>query len=574
MNIITEKINLDSLKTSSSKQLNELAKEIRAFLISLSKQKEIHLGSNLGIVELTISLFINFDFYQDKILYDTGHQTYIHKILTNRIDEILKIKEKESSCGLMELNATPFDHYSPGHSGNIISVLSGLYKKNSLNYFVGVIGDAALSNGLAIEGLLDVGFNKQKIIIILNDNQMSISKTVGALSSYLKGLKSNHYSVHNYKNFFNNLGFAYIGKIDGHNIDKVNKAIKKAKSIVKNGPVIVHVKTIKGKGIKEAENNNDNSFHTISLSNKMTFGKVAYQNLNQKLQSDKNIIIINPAMNIGSGFAKMLTDWPNNYFDVGICEEHAISKASGACLANKKVFVLFYSTFLQRSYDQLIHDCARLNLNLTILLDRSDVACSEGNSHHGIFDVGYLKTIPNTTITMPRNFNQLNQLLDWAYHKNNGINIIRYPTAPFINLENEKETNNNFQIQKKVPEFIINNHADYLIITYGPYTDVLKQAIINQNQNIDLINAIWINNLDEAIYQDILKQYKTIVIYERIYSNLGLFAEINEIKNKFNLTCKLIPCNYKNFVGFGQLDVIDRNQKMDFETLKKFFTNH
>lgn len=573
MKILEKNINIQDLKTFSSKQLNELANEIREFLLSLGKKKEIHLGSNLGIIELTIALFVNFDFYRDKILYDTGHQTYIHKILTNRINEVLNIKEKKTSCGLMELNSTIFDHYSPGHSGNTISVLSGLYNENN-HYFVNIIGDAAINNGLAMEGLLDIGFNKQKIIIVINDNQMSISKSVGSLTTYLNKIKKKRFSIHNYKNFFNNLGFAYIGKIDGHNIDQINKAFKKAKKIVKNIPVIVHIKTIKGKGILDAEKSKDNSYHTLSLSNKITFGKVAYQNINEKLKNDKNIIIINPAMNIGSGFAKMLNDWPQNYFDVGICEEHAISKASGFCLNKKKVFVLFYSTFLQRSYDQILHDCSRLNLNLTILLDRSDLACCEGNSHHGIFDVSFLKTIPHTTLTSPRNFLQLNQLIDWAYQKNDGINIIRYPTAPFINEENNVQLNSNFKIHEGIPEYIINNNSNHLIITYGPYTDVLRQEIINQKLNIDLINAIWINNLNENEYKNILNKYKTIVIYERIYSNLGLYAEINEIKNKFNLSVKLVPLNYKNFVGYGQLEEIDKNQKMDINEIKKIFMNN
>lgn len=563
--ILDDNFNIDKLKKFTNDELILLSNEIRNIILEIAKNKEIHLSSNLGIVELTISLFLQFNFLKDKIFYDTGHQTYVHKILTNRKDQLYRLKEENGPIGLMDMNDSKYDHYSPGHSGNVLSVMSGLCLNNDF-YNVVVIGDAAINNGLSFEGLSDIGINKSKVIVVINDNQMSISKSNGALVNHLDLINNDAY---NSFNFFTSLGFSYIGPINGHDFDSLNDGFIKAKQQVKNGPIVLHIKTIKGKGIPEIDCDSDGLYHGNSLTKKITFGNIAYQNLKEKLNHDKSIKILNPAMNIGSGFNQMFLEKNPNYFDTGICESHTVSKATGLALNNKKVFLLFYSTFLQRSYDQLLHDASRLNLNLTILLDRSDLASNEGNSHHGIFDVTYLKSIPNTNICSPRDFNQLNQLIDYYYKENTGLNIIRYPATPFINLE----LNNDYQININEFETLINDNNKTAILTYGPYTNVIYQNIIDTNTKIDLYNTIWINNLNENTIKQILAKYETIIIYERIYSSNGLFSEINEIKNKYNLNTKLISMNYKKFMGHGPINVLDKKEKMNFEIIMEYINN-
>ncbi|MDE5651777.1 MAG: 1-deoxy-D-xylulose-5-phosphate synthase, partial [Ureaplasma sp.] len=390
--------------------------------------------------------------------YDTGHQIYTHKILTNRIFELEKMRTVDTSGGLMQLSNNKYDHYSPGHSGNSLSVLCGMY--NEENYNVCVIGDSSLNNGLMFEALNYLGEKQfKKTIIILNDNEMSISKAKGALSSYLKNIDPTN-------NFFTNLSIQYIGPIDGHNIDQLIKYIDKAKELSNSGPVLLHIKTIKGKGHKLAENDIIGKYHSISNSSSKRFGDCAYQNLINKLEKDKNLLIVNPAMNFGTGFVDLLEN--KNYIDTGICEAHALSLASGFLLSNKKIFAIFYSTFLQRAYDQIIHDCIRFKIHLTLLIDRSDIAPHEGDSHHGIFDVGYLNCLPNINIYAPRNFNQLNYLIDYSYNNSNvGIDAIRYPTKPYMNIE----LIDNLSIDINEFEYLIKNDSKICLITYGPYTN-------------------------------------------------------------------------------------------------------
>lgn len=563
--ILDDNFSIDKLKQFTNSELVFLSNEIRNVILEIAQNKEIHFSSNLGIVELTISLFIHFDFLKDKIFYDTGHQTYVHKILTNRKDQLFKLKEENGPIGLMDMNDSEYDHYSPGHSGNVLSVMSGLCLNND-SYNVVVVGDAAINNGLSFEGLSDIGANQSKVIVIINDNQMSISKSNGALVNHLDAIKDD---AKKSMNFFTSLGFHYIGPVDGHDFTSLSNGLIEAKNKVMNGPIVVHVKTTKGKGIPQVDCDADGSYHGNSLSKKTTFGNIAFSNLKEKLKLDNKIKILNPAMNIGSGFNEMFLEKNPNYFDTGICESHTVSKATGLVLGGNKVFLLFYSTFLQRSYDQLLHDAARLNLNLTILLDRSDLASNEGNSHHGIFDVTYLKSMPNTNLCSPRDFNQLNQLIDYYCNNNQGINIIRYPTAPFMNLE----LNDNYLINKNQFETLIDNDNEIAILTYGPYTNVIYQNIVDQDVKVDLYNTIWINDLNKDTVKQILTKYKTVIVYERIYSSNGMFSEINELKNKYNLNTKLIPMNYKNFMGHGPIHVLDKKEKMNFDSIKENIYN-
>ena len=590
------------IKSFDKKQLRQICSEMRQKIIDISKVNDIHLSSNLGIVELSTMILKIFDIENDIILYDTGHQTYVHKMLTGRKDKIDTIRQEGSISGLMNMNESKYDHYSPGHSGNVLSVLSGMYRKyadtnkvdgkqkyiNKKN-FVAVIGDSAFANGLNFEALNDVAFLKIPIIIILNDNGMSISKSVGALSQMLtktKGLALFHgtekllrklfnfnkfyywmFTTFNWlesrvvgRNIFQNLGYYYIGPIDGHNIKQLDKFIKRAKWFAKQGPVILHVKTKKGKGDKDSENDKFGDKHSSTLKTTKSIGMYMTDELVDMMKKYKNINVLNPAMTRSSNCEQISNNFPDRYFDVGISEEHAISRASGMALVGLKPYLYFYSTFLQRGYDQLLHDFARLKLNCTILLDRSDLSGGDGSSHHGIYDVGMLKSINNVLITSGRNLSQYKKLLKMSYEYSKGIFVIRYPR----NLTNDYESlYNDFKFGQW--ELFEKNKSKTIIISYGPYVNTLLHEIYDI-YNVNIANAIFITQYDETIIKKILNKYKNIIVYERIF-NGSLVNDIYKYSNVFRTNNNIIEMNYKEIIENGSTDSLDKKQKMHISNI-------
>ncbi|MGL4950795.1 MAG: 1-deoxy-D-xylulose-5-phosphate synthase, partial [Mycoplasma sp.] len=433
----------NDIKKLSKVELANLCKEVRELILETSKTNDIHFSSNMGIVELTTTIFKVFDINKDKILYDTGHQTYVHKILTGRHKEFSNIRRDDSLAGFMNIEESKFDHYSPGHSGNILSIASGMYqqfakdnvKANDKGYIndknvVAVVGDGAFANGLIFEAINDIAFTKEPIIIILNDNDMSISKSVGSLSKVFQKMKSLYifhfieralrytlnynclyyflYNTFNWfqwkiagKNLIENMGIQYIGPVDGHNIKDLENAMIRSKWYAKQGPVLIHVKTKKGKGNNKAEIDNVGDYHSLMNSKLKSFGMYATDELLKLMDKDQKIMAINPAMSFASNCEIIKNKYPERFFDLGICEEHSISKASGMSLVGLKPFIYMYSSFLQRAYDQILHDVSRLGLYCTLLIDRADINGGDGPSHHGLYDVSFLKTMHNVLISSP-----------------------------------------------------------------------------------------------------------------------------------------------------------------------------
>lgn len=597
------------IKNLSLKECKILSSELREFIINKSNDVELHLSSNLGIIELTIALLNQFDPSNDKILFDTGHQTYAYRILTGMKEEFKEFKKSNKMSSLMNMKESQYNHYSPGHSGNILSVASGMYQKyhkNNINKkngsylnknnIVAIVGDSAFSNGLSFEALNDISFKKEPIIIILNDNGMSISKSVGALATMvnnIKSLKSFHFcekmiaKIFNYgktydalykffnwfqwriigKNLFENLGFKYIGPINGHDIKKLKEVFNQARFFARKGPVIVHVKTQKGLGHKKAELDICGEYHSTTKQKNMSYGMHATNKMISLMKKHKNIMVLNPAMTHASNCEKINNLFPNRYFDVGIAEEHAISKASGMSLNGLIPYIYLYSTFSQRGYDQFLHDIARLNLRCNLLIDRADISCWDGPTHHGIFDVSMLKTIPNTIISMPRNINQLNQLIDLSYTNNkNKIFAIRY----LRNDTNKIPLNHNYKIQWLKWEHFKqpNKKAKTVIISYGPYINNIYEKFF-EKYNVDIVNAIFIHGYDKKQLHEIVQNYQNIIVYERIYGDKGLLADINQIIVSQSLIRNVIGMHYKNIIEFGPLDQLEKKEKMHLNDLEK-----
>ena len=609
MKIINQINNDADVKKLSLKEQKQLANEVRELILKTAETTPLHLSSNLGIVEITIALMNNFDLTKDKVLYDTGHQTYVHKILTGRRDQFHTIRQPNGITGFLNMDESIYDHYSPGHSGNILSVASGMYqsiKQNNkdpkkLKYYnntniVAVMGDAAFANGMAFEALNDIAYNKEPIIIVLNDNEMSISKAVGALSEHLSSLKTSntyhnlekglrkvldfnklYYGIYNTnkwlenhlmtKNLFKNLGFNYIGPVDGNNLKKANKAISKAKWLAHQGPVIVHLRTKKGYGDKNAESDKLGDFHSYSKSShNNSFGIEATNKVLSLMQNDDKIFVINPAMTRSSNCEIISEAFKDRYLDVGIAEEHALSKASGMALMGLKPIVYIYASFLQRAYDQLLHDNDRLKLPITLLIDRADTSGGDGPTHHGVYDVGFLKTLEHTTIVSPRNLKQLFQLIDLSQKNQQGIFAIRYPKWYFNEYH---QLNEDYQIVPGKWEWFDKYHSKTLIISYGPYINKIIDEI-GDKHHIDVVNAIYINQYDKHELQKVFKQYDKVIVYERIKTNNGLVADLYEYASTHGLKTKIIAMNYYlKDLGHGSTASLDKDTNMDIASIIK-----
>ena len=551
--------NIDELKKYSIDELKNLCNDIREILINLSHNKAIHLSSNLGIVELSVALLYVFDSPEDKIVYDVGHQCYVHKILTNRNNLLHSIYTYKGLSGFQDPCESNHDLVSFGHSSTSLSFVQGVVENLPfLNYCIPVIGDASIANGLAFEALNNISYNQTKMIIILNDNGMSISKNVGGLA--------NAYNDSLTKNFFNALNIDYLGPFDGNDIFQVVDVLKYVKNHSLTKPVLIHFKTVKGNGLDNAENDVDGIYHHTNLSPMVSkknnlYGYVAAKHLSQLTKMDNSIRVFNAAMTLGSSFLEYSKKFVDNYEDVGICESHCVLKAVGAYWANKNVFVILYSTFLQRAFDQLCHDVSRNNAAITFLIDKADIAYAEGDTHHGIYDLAYLKSIPNFIITSPSSEFELKQLINLGYANKKNPFVIRYSKDQcFVRSKNIHFNFGDWVYLQKV------KGSKTLIISYGQIINELYK--VYENKNIDIVNAIFLTYYDLEQVKQILKSYQKIYVVEKVYFANNLYTDLVLIayNNKIKTDIESI-CIKNSKVSFGQKEIIDKLLKIDINSI-------
>ncbi|MBQ4649969.1 MAG: 1-deoxy-D-xylulose-5-phosphate synthase [Firmicutes bacterium] len=483
------------LKSMSDKDLSLLSTSIRDFLIDKVSKTGGHLASNLGVVELTIALHKVFDSPVDKIIWDVGHQAYVHKILTGRADKFDNLRQFNGLSGFPKACESEHDVFDTGHSTTSISAAAGMAAARDIKgekyEVVAVIGDGSMTGGMAFEALNNIGDRKQKVIVILNDNGMSISPNIGGLSAHLGNLRTSRGYI-NLKNFIKNrvgtipggrgladvlagfkndikytvleeggvlfeeLGFTYFGPVDGHNITDLINAFNRAKSL--NEPVIIHVLTKKGKGYKNAENN-PGKFHGIGPFNAETgetlkksgisYSEVMGNYLVKKASSDNKIVAITAAMGDATGLGNFEKEFPKRFFDVGIAEQHAVTFAAGLAKSGLKPVVAIYSSFMQRAYDQLIHDVCMQNLPVVFCLDRAGVVGADGETHHGVFDLSFLMSMPNMTVLTPADGNQLEAMLDYAIKLNSPV-AIRYPRGEAVYDKNIMSTGTEAIINERI----------------------------------------------------------------------------------------------------------------------------
>mgnify|MGYP002851773774 FL=1 len=555
------------IKNLSIEELNTLADEIKVFLIESIEKTGGHLSSNLGTIELTLAMHFVFDSPDDTFIWDVGHQAYTHKVLTGRKNMMSTLRQKDGLSGFTKRSESEHDVFGAGHSSTSISAALGIAFANKLNQnsdtSIAVIGDGALTGGMSFEALNHAGDTDANLLIILNDNDMSISKNVGALSKYLTRLISGKiYSTMKSKSLkflerlpriqkfakrseehlkgmilpgtlFEELGVDYFGPIDGHDISILIKTLENLKNLKQ--PRILHIITKKGHGLEEAEEN-PLKFHGISPPSTSTNNFPSYSSVFGKWLCnsaivDEKVIGITPAMSEGSGMVEFANQFPERFVDVAIAEQHAVTLAGGMATKGLKPIVAIYSTFLQRGYDQFIHDIALQNLNVTFAIDRAGLVGADGATHAGIFDLSFLRCIPNITIIAPSSSLEMYKALNFANHFEGPV-CVRFPRGK-SSIE-DYVTNSEFEIGKGN---IVRTGIDISIFAFGNMLDAAMSA--SEKINATVVDMRFVKPLDEDLILKIANDSKTLISIEDNTLNGGAGSAINELLQKNNIKTNL-----------------------------------
>lgn len=561
--------NIDNLKKLNIKEKEELAEEIRDFIIKKVAKTGGHLASNLGTVELTIALHDVFEAPEDKIIWDVGHQTYTHKILTGRKDKFNTLRQLNGISGFVNTEESEYDCFNTGHSSTSISAALGMARARDIKRekynVIAVIGDGALTGGMALEALNDAGTSNTNLIIVLNDNEMSIEKNTGGLARALAVSPSS---------MFENLGYIYLGPVDGNDIASLERTFKEAKKI--KGPVLIHCKTIKGKGYSIAEKNPD-KYHSVpsfdintgTLVKEKDYSEVFGDKLIELAQKNKNIVAITAAMATGTGLSKFKELYLDRFFNVEIAEQHALTMAAGMAKSGLTPVVAIYSSFLQRGYDQIIHDICMQNLHVVICVDRAGIVGNDGKTHQGLFDIAFLRLMPNITILAPKNFKELEDMMDYAINELNTPVAIRYPRGSEEIIE-YKEKSQPQRLKNQKAE-ILKHGKDVTIIASGKMVSKAIKVAEKLNNIIEceVINASFLKPLDEETIKQSIEKTKNVLTIEDGVLNGGLYTEIAELITKYSIQgVKVEGCAYKEgFVKQGTVDELERLNHLDVESI-------
>lgn len=575
------------VKDLSIKELKELCKDIRAFLVNNISKTGGHLSSNLGVVEITVAMYYVFDPEVDKFLFDVGHQSYVHKILTGRAKEFSTLRQYGGLSGYINKSESKYDIWESGHSSTSISAMTGILKSQSDDFHVvSLIGDSSIMNGVALEGINYLGqTNDRRAIIVLNDNKMGISKSVGALSkafarlrgtAFNRGLKKVLTKIlpkcivhvfHQFKrgikgllqqdNIFEDMGFDYYGPYDGHDLKAIIKLFRRVKDA--KSPVVLHLQTIKGKGYKPSEDDKTGSFHGVPPfdietgkpvncdKSKISYSEmVANYLLNKRETCD--FTVITPAMKEGAKLDNFASKYPNDFIDVGIAEEHATVMSAGIALSNKNVVLLMYSTFAQRAYDELLNDIARQKLHVIIGIDRAGIVGEDGPTHHGMYDVSMFESMPNFIIGMPKDNLELVGMFNYAFTVKSPI-AIRYPRDNDI----RKEIDYNYSIECTWE--MLKEEGDLVVVGYGPIMLKTIEFAERNNVKIAFCNARFIRPIDYKMLDYLFGKYKKIYVLEPIVANGTLFHNILEYKEKMHYDARVYKKSFNpdNIISYGKI---------------------
>ena len=574
------------LRKLNPEQLPQLAKELREFIIDIIATKEGHLGASLGVVELTIALHYLFDTPTDLLVWDVGHQAYGHKILTGRKEFFHTNRQFDGVAGFPSRKESNFDAFGVGHSSTSISAALGMaiasrLKGETEKQHIAVIGDASIASGMAFEALNHAGVSKANLLIILNDNAIGIDPSVGALKEYLTKVKSDK-KLAAQNNIIKALNFEYSGPINGHDLPKILSELERLKTI--KGPKFLHVITTKGKGLQQAEEDQV-TYHAPGKFDKKSGERVTkdlnlytkYQDVFGKTiveladQNDK-IVGITPAMLTGSSLKFLMEKYPKRTFDVGIAEQHAVTLAAGMTTQGIIPFCNIYSTFLQRAYDQIIHDVALQNLPVIFCLDRAGVVGEDGATHHGVFDIAYLRCIPNLIIFAPSNEIELRNILYTAQLGLDNPIAIRYPRG-FGKIIDWEKPFNKIEIGKGI---CLQEGENIAILSVGTIAKNISDALelIDVKSNYAHYDMRFVKPLDEQLLHRIFQKYQTIITVEDGIIKGGFGSAILEFasENKYqnNITVLGIP---DEFIPHGSILELHKQIGLDAFSLSKVFKN-
>ncbi|QDS34615.1 1-deoxy-D-xylulose-5-phosphate synthase [Brevibacillus brevis] len=563
------------LKKCTQPQLHTLASEIRQFLIETLSKTGGHLAPNLGVVELTLALHYVFDSPKDKLIWDVGHQAYVHKLLTGRREMFPTLRQYKGLCGFPKMVESPHDVWETGHSSTSLSAAMGMATARDLkkekNHVIAVIGDGALTGGMALEALNHIGHERKNVIVVLNDNEMSIAPNVGALHNYLGKIRSTEnyqwakdevegllksipavggklaHMAERFKDsmkyllvsgvLFEELGFTYIGPIDGHNMELLLDTLKTAKHT--KGPVLIHAITKKGLGYAPAEADSV-KWHGIGTykiesgdtpKSAPTYTSVFADTMMKLADEDNSIVAVTPAMPAGSGLIPFGQKYPDRLFDVGIAEQHACTFAAGLATQGLKPVFAIYSTFLQRAYDQLIHDVARQKLNVIFAVDRAGLVGADGETHQGMYDVAFMRIIPNMVIMAPKDENELRHMMKTAVEYKDGPISYRYPRLPIRGVKMDDD----LQVLPIGKAEIVREGKHVAILSFGHVFEI-AEAAVNQLQEEGikpmLVNARFCKPLDEELLFRLAKEGYDIITVEEGCEMGGFGSAVIECYNR------------------------------------------
>ena len=586
-NLLGKISNVTDLRKLEVSQLPQLAKELREYIIDIVATKEGHLGASLGVVELTVVLHYLFDTPNDLLVWDVGHQAYGHKILTGRKDVFDTNRQFGGIAGFPSRKESKFDAFGVGHSSTSISAVLGMAIASNLKgakekQHIAVIGDASIASGMAFEALNHAGVSKANILIILNDNAIGIDPSVGALKEYLTKVKSDkRLAIQN--NIIKALNFNYSGPIDGHNIEKLVLELKRLKSV--KGPKFLHIITKKGKGLQKAEEDQV-TYHAPGKFDKISGERLKKEiNLYTKYQdvfgktivelAEKNekIVGITPAMLTGSSLKLMFDKFPKRTFDVGIAEQHAVTLAAGMATQGLVPFCNIYSTFLQRAYDQVIHDVALQNLPVIFCLDRAGLVGEDGATHHGVFDLAYLRCIPNLIIFAPRNEIELRNILYTAQKGLQHPIAIRYPRG-YGNIVNWQKPFENIEIGKGI---CLQKGKNIAILSIGTIASNISEALglMSNSSNFSHYDMCFIKPLDQNLLKEIFTSHKTIITIEDGVVKGGFGTAILEFaaENNYHNNIKTLGLP-DNFIEHGSIFNLQHTVGLDAYSLKNTLTSY
>ncbi len=605
-----DKINCpEDLKLMTLTELEKLAEDIRRYMVNSISKTGGHLSSNLGVVELTIAMHYVLNSPKNKFIFDVGHQSYVHKILTGRKDGFCNLRKYQGLSGFPKTSESIHDSFNTGHSSTSISAGVGIAESNKLNNISEkvyiVIGDGAMTGGMAYEALNHAGRLQSNIVVILNDNEMSISKNVGALSKSLRdirinreyievkdktekaikkiplvsnsalktisGIKKTMRRVVGTGSFFEELGFKYFGFVDGHCFEDLVSSLEIVDNI--EGPVILHVKTTKGKGFNLAERNPE-KFHgigafdiktgTVDVKKRPTYSKIFGDKLVELGKDNDKLVAITAAMTSGTGLVKFAEKYPKRFFDVGIAEQHAVTFAGGLAVSGLVPVFAVYSSFLQRAYDQIIHDVVTQNLHVVFAIDRAGLVGEDGETHQGVFDISYLLSIPNLTVISPYSENEMKNALDYAVNKVNSPIAIRYPRGVIDSVTYD----DNNDITKPIE---IVKGENTCIISVGNFTKIALE--VSKKSSVGVINPRILTEFEDIL--KLVNKYENIIVLEdgNIQNGYGtvLLNKITENNiNIINYKCY----GYSDFVEQGSVLELYEEQGITaekiLEEIKKF----